>query len=114
MAQARRLRGLAVGLTAVSLAFAVTACSGKAGGSGSPSPSGSNGLPYTLSMDTPAPSGDIDSVTWADYAAPESMDYAYAYDYPINTILSNVCESLLRWNPDLTVSPNLAEKFSNP
>jgi peptide/nickel transport system substrate-binding protein len=102
---------LAAGVAALSLLAA--GCSGKAGGSTSASASGGSAA-YTLTTDTPAPKGEIDSFTWADYAAPESMDYAYAYDYPINTILSNVCESLLRWNPDLTISPNLAEKFSNP
>jgi peptide/nickel transport system substrate-binding protein len=109
----RRQRVVLLTAGAVALSLFAAGCSGKAGGSSSSSAS-SGGAPYTVSKDTPAPSGEIDSVTWADYAAPESMDYAYAYDYPINTILSNVCESLLRWNPDLTITPNLAEKFSNP
>ncbi|MFT2817352.1 ABC transporter substrate-binding protein [Leifsonia sp. A12D58] len=63
---------------------------------------------------TPAPSGDIDSFTWSSYAEPYSLDYAYAFDYADNQVLSNICESLLRWNADLTTSPGLAESFSNP
>jgi peptide/nickel transport system substrate-binding protein len=109
----RRPRVVLLTAGAVALSLLAAGCSGKAGGSASTSASG-GGAAYTISKETPAPKGDIDSFTWADYAAPESMDYAYAYDYPINTILSNVCESLLRWNPDLSISPNLAEKFSNP
>jgi peptide/nickel transport system substrate-binding protein len=109
----RRSRTVLLTTGAVALSLFAAACSGKAGGTATSSASG-GGAAYELSATTPAPSGEIDSFTWADYAAPESMDYAYAYDYPINTILSNVCESLLRWNPDLTITPNLAEKVDNP
>lgn len=108
----RRSRLLLVTAGVVGVSLLATACSGKAGGTSSAS--ASNGAAYTLSTTTPAPKGDIDSFTWANYASPESMDYAYAFDYPINTVLSNVCESLLRWNPDLTITPNLAEKVDNP
>lgn len=107
----RRVRALSAVAATLAVSALVAGCSGKAGGTSSSSGAGPL---FTLTADTPAPKGDIDSFTWANYAAPESMDYAYAYDYPINTILSNVCESLLRWNPDLTISPNLAEKFENP
>lgn len=72
------------------------------------------GTSYKLTRQTPAAAGDIDSFTWSIYAEPSSLDYAYAYDYPPNQILANVCESLLRWNPDLTTSPNLASSFTNP
>jgi peptide/nickel transport system substrate-binding protein len=69
---------------------------------------------YKLTANTPAPSGDIDSVKWAVYAEPSSLDYAYAFDYPDNQVLANVCESLLRLNPDWTLSPGLATSFSHP
>jgi len=92
------------------LALLTAACSGTANGpDGSPS-----GSAYELTATTPEPSGDLDSFTWSIYAEPFSLDYAYAFDYPPNQVLSNVCESLLRWNPDLTISPSLAEKFENP
>ncbi len=112
MAHARIRRGTVLAVVALSTSLALAACSGVANKSGS-SASASGAL-YTLTADTPEPKGEIDSFTWANYAEPESMDYAYAYDYPINTILSNVCESLLRWNADLSISPNLAEKFEHP
>jgi peptide/nickel transport system substrate-binding protein len=69
---------------------------------------------WQLSETTPAPSGDIDSFSWATYAEPFSLDYAYAFDYADNQVLANVCESLLRLNPDYTLSPGLAESFEQP
>ncbi|GAA1793826.1 ABC transporter substrate-binding protein [Agromyces lapidis] len=66
---------------------------------------------WELSTETPAPSGDIDSYSWVSYAEPYSLDYAYAFDYADNQVLANVCESLLRLNPDYSLSPGLAESF---
>ena len=51
---------------------------------------------------------------WVSYAEPYSLDYAYAFDYSDNQVLANVCESLLRLNPDYTLSPGLAESFEHP
>ena len=67
-----------------------------------------------MSTTTPAPVGDIDSFTWSLYAEPLSLAFPYAFDYPPNQILSNVCESLLRWNADLSITPGLATGFTNP
>lgn len=67
-----------------------------------------------LSATTPEAKGEIDSFTWAVYAEPPTLDYTVAFDYPQNTVLSNVCESLMRWNPDLTTEPGLARKAANP
>ncbi|MGL3805591.1 ABC transporter substrate-binding protein [Paeniglutamicibacter sp. R2-26] len=69
---------------------------------------------YELTDKTPAPSGEIDKLTWSTYAEPYSLDYAYAFDYADNQVLANVCESLLRLNPDMSVSPGLASAFENP
>lgn len=73
-----------------------------------------SGGSFTLSTGTPRPAGAIDSFSWAVYAEPPTLDYTVAFDYPQNTILSNVCESLMRWTPGLTVEPGLARKASNP
>ena len=70
--------------------------------------------PYEVSTSTPEPAGDIDSFTWSLYAEPMSLAYPYAFDYPPNTVLSNVCESLLRWNADLSISPGLATAVRQP
>ncbi|MER5765003.1 ABC transporter substrate-binding protein [Streptomyces sp. NPDC002082] len=103
---ARRYALPVAALAALSL---VTACSGppKGGGSG-------KDVAFKLSAGTPAAAGEIDSFTWAVYAEPPTLDYISAFDYPANTILSNVCESLMRWTPQLTMAPGLAEKATNP
>ncbi|MFD0403167.1 ABC transporter substrate-binding protein [Kitasatospora sp. NPDC127121] len=69
---------------------------------------------YKLSADTPAAKGQLDSFSWAVYAEPPTLDYISAFDYPQNTILSNVCESLMRWTPQLTLAPGLAAKTTSP
>jgi peptide/nickel transport system substrate-binding protein len=106
-------RRAAVATIATAAALTLAACTGTASTT-SPSAGASSGAAYELTAATPAPSGDIDSFTWSIYAEPLSLSYAYAFDYPPNQILSNVCESLLRWNGDLSYSPGLATKFENP
>ncbi|GAA1946033.1 ABC transporter substrate-binding protein [Agromyces allii] len=88
-------------------ALALTGCT--------PEPATSQTAPeWELTARTAAPSGDIDSFSWASYAEPYSLDYAYAFDYADNQVLANVCESLLRLNPDYTLTPGLAESFERP
>lgn len=99
------LAAVAVGLGAT---LALTGCTG-------PEPtSSSEPAEWELTTETATPAGDIDSYSWLNYAEPYSLDYAYAFDYADNMVLSNVCESLLRLNPDYTLSPGLAESFSHP
>jgi len=103
-----RRRTIAVVAAALSAALLLAACSSAA-------PTKTNGTPsFRLTAQTPAPSGDIDAFSWALYAEPYSLDYTHAFDYPDNQVLANVCESLLRLNPDWTLSPGLAESFSHP
>ncbi|MGC0316406.1 ABC transporter substrate-binding protein [Kitasatospora acidiphila] len=91
-------------------ALALTSCSGTAHPASS-----ADGVPaYQLTARTAPSSGDVDSFTWSLFAEPVSIDYAFSFDYPPNTVLANVCESLLRWNPDLTTSPGLATGYANP
>jgi len=105
----RSRRVLATSALVVVAALALSACT-------APKTDGTaNGAPnFKLSATTPAPSGELDSFTWSTYAEPYSLDYAYAFDYADNQILSNVCDSLIRWNPDLTTSPGLAVSVENP
>jgi peptide/nickel transport system substrate-binding protein len=101
----------ALALLTAFTALTATACSGTAHpGSGSRS----GAAAYRLTARTPASTGELDSFTWSLFAEPTSIDYAYSFDYPPNQILANVCESLLRWNPDLTTTPSLASSYSNP
>ncbi|MBD0675028.1 ABC transporter substrate-binding protein [Streptomyces sp. CBMA156] len=99
----RRLALTTALLSAVAL---VAACSGP--------PRGGADQPVQLSADTPPAKGELDSFTWATYAEPPTLDYLQAFDYPQNTVLANVCESLMRWTPQLTLAPGLAEKATNP
>ncbi|WYB32592.1 ABC transporter substrate-binding protein [Streptomyces sp. SM1P] len=94
---------------ALSALALLAACAGPPDGASDPS-DGS----FALSSGTPRAAGPIDSFSWAVYAEPPTLDYTVAFDYPQNTILSNVCESLMRWTPGLTVEPGLARKASNP
>ncbi|MFF2700990.1 ABC transporter substrate-binding protein [Streptomyces cyaneofuscatus] len=94
---------------ALSALAVLAACSGPPNG-----PSDASGSFFALSPGTPGAAGPIDSFSWAVYAEPPTLDYTVAFDYPQNTILSNVCESLMRWTPGLTVEPGLARKESHP
>ncbi|MCX5380621.1 ABC transporter substrate-binding protein [Streptomyces sp. NBC_00091] len=94
------------------LAAAAVLLTGSCSGSAHPGPDEPSSP--RLTDRTPAAAGNLDSFTWSTYAEPTSIDYAYSFDYPPNQILANVCESLLRWNPDLTTSPNLASSYTNP
>ena len=102
----RRGRALAAAGTAILLAAGLAGCGQSA--------VGKDAGTFELTAHTPKPSGDIDSFTWALMTEPYSLDPAYAFDYADNTVLSNVCESLLRWNSDLSVSPGLATQFAHP
>lgn len=102
----RRTAVIAVG---VASALALTACSAPAA-----QEEGGGGIEWEMTTQTAAPSGDIDSFSWASYAEPYTLDYAYAFDYADNQVLANVCESLLRLNPDFTLTPGLAESFEHP
>ncbi|MFF2626855.1 ABC transporter substrate-binding protein [Kitasatospora griseola] len=98
---------LALATTALlSAAALVAACSGP--------PPGADRAGVRLSATTPPAKGEIDSFTWASYAEPPTLDWIQAFDYPQNTVLANVCESLMRWTPQLTVAPGLAERATNP
>ncbi|WP_337589591.1 ABC transporter substrate-binding protein [Arthrobacter sp. ERGS1:01] len=106
----RRTRAATAVAVVATVALAISGCSGGSGGAnhGAAKPS------WTMTSQTPKPSGDIASYTWASYAEPFSLDYAYAFDYSDNQVLANVCESLLRLNPDYTLSPGLAESYTHP
>ncbi|MFF7633187.1 ABC transporter substrate-binding protein [Kitasatospora sp. NPDC008050] len=105
----RHASGITLAASALSAFALVAACAGppRAGGPGGQSA-------YALSADTPAAKGELDSFSWALYAEPPTLDYTQAFDYPQNTILSNVCESLMRWTPQLKEQPGLASSATNP
>jgi peptide/nickel transport system substrate-binding protein len=57
---------------------------------------------------TPAGTKQVSSVTWAVYRDVNSLNPAYAFDYPENTALSLMCESLLKQDANGTIVPGLA------
>jgi peptide/nickel transport system substrate-binding protein len=57
---------------------------------------------------TPAGSKPVSSVTWAVYRPVNSLDPIFAFDYPENTAISLMCESLLLQQPDGAIGPGLA------
>jgi peptide/nickel transport system substrate-binding protein len=70
---------------------------------------------FAVTATTPAATGPVSSVTWGDgYGEPLSLDPARSYNPPENSVLANMCESLLRLHPDFTIGPGLAESFSHP
>ncbi len=55
----------------------------------------------------------VSSVTWAVYRDVNSLDPIYAFDYPENTAVSLMCESLLKQSPDGAIGPGLGT-MTNP
>ena len=61
-----------------------------------------------LPAETPAATGDAGTVVWAVYRDLDSLNPLYAFDYPENTILGALCESVLQQQPDGSIGPGLA------
>ncbi|AXB42741.1 ABC transporter substrate-binding protein [Amycolatopsis albispora] len=88
-------------------ALLATAC----GGGGS---TGAQG-PIDLTVRTPPAAGDIDRVRWAlPQGEPTTIDPVKAGDYSSNAVVLNLCEPLMRLNPDFSVEPGLAESVTQP
>lgn len=97
-------------ITAICGVLAISACSSPSTGNVDKA----SAPTFEITKQTPQPSGELDQLRWATYAEPFSIDYAYTFDIADNQVLANVCESLLRLNPDMSVAPSLATEFSNP
>ena len=102
------------GAAAVAAASLLLAgCSGKASSDPSP-PTTGGGAAYRAHRADTGAEGRRRLVHLVAVRRAASLSFAYAFDYPPNQVLANVCESLLRWNADLSYSPGLATKFENP
>ncbi|MFN8032151.1 MAG: ABC transporter substrate-binding protein [Mycobacterium sp.] len=91
------------------VAMLTAGCGGRtAGNTGSASSHGDflNLAPTTAPANSPA-----ESATWALYRDPTTLDPATAFDYPENTVISTMCESLLRQQPDGSLAPGLASEY---
>ena len=62
---------------------------------------------------TPAPTSTAGTVTWALYRETATLDPIKAFDYPDNGAVALACDSLVRQNPDLSLTNGLAT-MTNP
>ena len=112
---ARRPHRWAAVTAVTALALAAAACGRSApasGGSSSSSSAGSVSPTKGLVATSPAGTKPVPSVTWAVYRDVNSLDPIYAFDYPENTAVSLMCESLLRQAPDGSIQPGLDADFA--
>jgi peptide/nickel transport system substrate-binding protein len=103
MASKRGARSALVVMAAAALAAA--ACGRSAGTGGS---SGNVSPTKGLVLTTPPGKGQVKSVVWAVYRDVNSLDPIFGFDYPENTAVALMCESLLRQAPDGSLHPGLA------
>jgi peptide/nickel transport system substrate-binding protein len=90
----------------ISILLVVSACGGKSAPSaGSASPTAS------LQITMPAPTSALDKVTWAVYREVGTLDPIFAFDYPENTAVAAMCETLIRQQPDGSTVPGLASSI---
>ena len=107
---ARRPNRWAAVAAVTALALAGAACgrsAPSAGGGGGGSSAGNVSPTKGLVTTSPAGTKPVSSITWAVYRDVNSLDPIYAFDYPENTAVSLMCESLLRQAPDGSVGPGV-------
>lgn len=93
-----------VRITALLLACTAAAGCGRSADSPSTAPKAGDLKPTTT-----AATKDAGAITWAVYRDVQTIDPLYAFDYPDNTALTLLCESLLRAQPDGTIGDGLAK-----
>src|SRR5215469_6726327 len=108
MSPRRRMSAAAATLAACALLAAGCGRSANTSNSSSNLVSPTSGLVTT----TAAGSKPVSSVTWAVYRPVDSLDPAFAFDYPENTAISLMCESLLRQQPNGSLGAGLATMTS--
>jgi peptide/nickel transport system substrate-binding protein len=90
----------------VALTLLASAC----GRSLSSADSGAGNISPTANLVTTTPAGakTVPQAVWAVYRDVNSLDPAFAFDYPENTAISLMCESLLLQKADGAIVPGLA------
>jgi peptide/nickel transport system substrate-binding protein len=70
----------------------------------------------SLATSTPAAKGAYSGkVTWALYRDVDSLDPIIAFDYPENTVIASMCDTLIRQSPTGVVGPGLSTlTYTNP
>ncbi len=106
--QSRTPRALRTAVAATAVGILLAACSGSGSG-GATSSTSASGASIKLVTTTPAATADVDAISWAlPTGEPHSLDPAKTGDYSANMVVTNVCENLLRLEPDFSTSPGLA------
>jgi len=96
------------GAAAIALAALTVAACGKAAPGTTSQSSAAPSASSALSPTTPAPSGEAGKITWATYRDVGTIDPIQAFDYPENTVITTLCDSLARQAPDGSIGPGLA------
>ncbi len=108
-----------IAAASVVAALALAGCGG-GGSSSTSSTSSTSSSPFhpagvSITPTTPAATKSVSSVTWDEpYGEPPSLDPLKSYGIPENTVLSNVCDALLRTGPNLKLQPGLASSWTHP
>ncbi len=100
------LFGIGAGVSALALSPLLAAC-----GSGSKTPQAHTSGAATSASYPKGAGKAVDKMTWALFADPVSMDYAFAYDFNTNPVVTNIVESLLRMSPSGELQANLAQSW---
>jgi peptide/nickel transport system substrate-binding protein len=100
----RRRTSLALAVTAAALL--ASACGRSL--SAATSTSGNISPTANLVVTTAAGTKPVSQATWALYRDVNSLDPAFSFDYPENTAVSLMCESLLLQQPGGVIAPGLA------
>lgn len=107
-------RPLALLGAAATATLLLTACAGGGGGAGG---GGATKLDVDLSnlATTTAPgTAVVEELNWNLPYEPMSLDPQHSFNYAENTVIANLCDSLLRMNPDLSTGPGLAASVEQP
>ena len=106
-------RACARGSRMLAMALVATALAGLAGCGGddeTTTTSGSGPGTPELTEALPAAKGDVDHITWAlPYGEPPTIHPHLGADYSPSFVSAQLCDTLLRQNPDYTITSNLAE-----
>ena len=110
----RPSRQLVAAITLTTALLLVAACDGGNQGRSNritaSTGTGGNERSRTTVLSPPA-KGEIDGFTWALPFEAASLDPIKSWSYPENTILANLCESVVQLTPELKLEPGLASSI---
>jgi peptide/nickel transport system substrate-binding protein len=90
------------------VALTVSSCGKAAPDTSSNTSSAAPSAGSALKPTTPPPSANAGKITWATYRDVGTIDPIQAFDYPENTVITTLCDSLQRQAPDGSIGPGLA------